>query len=181
MSRKLNTSSSPPRRSSVLWVECIRGNERQKFTVYSPVIFGVYQHWTGRRTVPCWENHELCQGGHRESTLKWRGYIHAWSYTRNSAVFVQLTGESIDCWWNQIARGVSLRGQQIYVVRSKADNGRLFVEVDKYSTRDANKLPEPLDPRESLFKMWGLDASDQDLRSSLVSTPEELPDLGKIA
>jgi hypothetical protein len=179
MMRELNRSDVPPKKSDVLWVECVKGLERQKFLVYSPAIMGCYQHWTGKRTVPCFTNHDLCPGGHKEATKKWRGYVHAWSYKRNQQVICQLTGDAIESWWAQLSSGVSLRGQTIYVVRSTKDNGRLFVEVDKIFHRDADKIAQAVDPVASLWNMWKMEPSHAELNASLATETEHLPKLAE--
>ena len=173
---ELSRADKPPKKDETLWVVSPKGNERLKFIVYSPAVMGVHCHWTGRRTVPCFENQDLCEGGHKDATQKWRGYVHAWAYDLGRQVFVQLTGEAVESWWAQCGPGVSLRGQIVEVIRTQKNNGRLTVQVDKYLTREKDKLPEPRDCKLSLFKLWGVRPSIEEVRASLCTCTEEIPE-----
>ena len=177
MKLELDRCDKPERKAEVLWIETVKGNERQKFIVYSPSIFGVYQHWTGKRTVPCFKNRDHCPGGHKEGNRKWRAYVHAWSFKRSEPVFIQLTDEAVNKWYRQISKGLTLRGQIIYVIRSEKDNGRLHVEVDPNVHPDPKRLPPEVDPLPSLWRMWAIEPSTMQLNSSLVSGPDDIPDL----
>ncbi len=90
----------PARDPGILFVECPAANTSSRFLVYSPQIMGMEMHWlpSERRTVPCFEDHSLCPGGHDPATVKWRCYVHAHSKNRDEPVFLQLTMKGKSCW-----------------------------------------------------------------------------------
>jgi hypothetical protein len=157
----LSRSATPPTKPGVYWVECPKGNESQKFLVYSPVIQGVNMHWISaqRRTVPCFENRDLCPGGHKEANLKWRAYVFGFSHKRHKNCFMQLTADAWESWLSQVREGVNLRGQTIIVHRTEKNNGRLWVEVESW--REAPKAEMPLDQdcKLSCYDLWRFDPS----------------------
>lgn len=159
---EISRREEPQHKEGVLWVECLKGNESQKFEVYSPAIMGCEMHWMPniRRTVPCFENHDLCPGGHSEKTLKWRAYVHAYSLKRKRQVFVQLTWDAWCSWKSQLPDGKILRGSLIQVHRTNADNGRLWVEVESWRTEGKKPLPFAMDCKASLFAMWKFNPSE---------------------
>ena len=158
----LTRSNTPPGKTGVWWIECLKGNDVQKFLVYSPEVQGLEMHWrpAERRTVPCFQNHDLCPGGHSEKTRKWRCYVFAFSYKRHKNVFVQLTKDAWDSWLSQVKPGASLRGSTINVHRSEKDNGRLWVEVEQWRDNQRKDMPQNEDVRLSAFDLWRFDPSE---------------------
>ncbi len=171
---EISRSDVAPHKEGVLWVECLGGAESHKFTVFSPCVQGVNMHWLARekRTVPCFQNHDLCPGGHSEKNLKWRCYVHAYSHKRHKQVFVQLTDDAWQSWLHQLREKQNLRGQTIILHRSEKKNGRLWVEVEDWSSDSKRKMPEPLDCKLSLFAMWRFDPSEIMLSANLGSNAD---------
>lgn len=165
----ISRSATPPGKPGVYWVECLKGKETQKFLVYSPEVQGVNMHWLAKvkRTVPCFENRDLCPGGHSESNLKWRCYVFAYSYKRRANVFVQLTKDAWESWLCQCREGVSFRGQTINVHRTEKDNGRLWVEVETWRSEARAEIPANQDCKLSLFDLWRFDPSGATLEANL--------------
>lgn len=175
MSDELNTSPVPPPRKNILWVECLKGGQRHRLLIYSPAVIGVFFHWTGKASKPCYKNHKLCEGGHDPETMKWRGYLHCWSYERGKPVFLQLTDTAVQQLWLQVSDKSALRGLSIHAARSKADNGRMSVQVDRYGEKGPDNLPPPLDVKESLLKLWKVPKTNALLNSRFYGGEEELP------
>jgi hypothetical protein len=159
---KLSMSDTPETKPGVWWVEVPRGNEVVKFLVYSPTKQGVNMHYIlkEKRTVPCFENHDLCYGGHSLANLKWRCYVFGFSYKRRKNCFLQLTWEAWETWAHQLQPGTSLRGQTIQVHRTEKNNGRLWIEVETWREKDRADLPRNEDVTLSLYNLWEFDPSD---------------------
>ena len=168
---ELSRNDKPPTKPGVWWVECLKGQEKQKFLIYSPVIQGVDMHYLvkEKRTVPCFKNHDLCPGGHSEKNRKWRCYVFAFSYKRHKNVFVQLTQDAWESWMCQLQPGQTLRGQTIWVHRSNADNGRLWVEMETWRSDQKTAMPLNEDCKLSIYDLWRFDPSDLEASAELGS------------
>jgi hypothetical protein len=176
MKNGLNQQKGPPPRRDVLWVERVRGGEKFTARVYSPSMWGVWTHYVKGFSQPCYENSELCCGGHLESNMRWYGYVHAYSFKRQRAVIIQLTAGAAREWLEQLAEGTVLRGQQIEVSRTAADKGRVHVQVQQYQTVAADAIPPHIDPYRSLLAMWKVPPIEELLNRRLVSKPPDIPE-----
>lgn len=167
-------SPVPPKRSDVLWIERVAGGEKQTFTVYSPTIWGVYTHWNGAATKPCYQDRSFCEGGHSEETLRWRGYLHAWSAKLNRPCFVQLTEECARRLLMQVADGATFRGLTLEVSRTSSKKGRLTANVLTWKSQQSDHLPPALDPRKSLEHLWRVKPLDEVLALKLYAGGESI-------
>lgn len=168
-------SAVPPRKREVLFVQSPRPNESLKILVYSPSIWGCYSHFRNRKTVPCFENTELCPGGHSELNRRWKGWLHGWSYDRNEPVFVQLTVEAANQLQEQVPATVNYRGITILVSRTAKGNGREnCIWESQYTIKPDHLMPQPLDPRRSIFNLWKFDYTDEPLARHLNGDPPPL-------
>lgn len=171
----------PPRRRDVLFVQSPDAGERLKFLVYSQSVWGVYTHYNGK-TKPCYENHDLCEGGHSLLNLRWKGYLHGWSYARNDQVIIQLTLEAANQLVEQLAESAVLRGLTIEVCRTAKKKGRSSCHVlGQYAQHDSAKLPPEIDPLRSLYNMWGLPYRPDALYRHLSGDPPPAEGIVKIA
>lgn len=173
--QKLNLDPKPPRANGIMWVERIAGGERQQFTVYSPAILGIWTHYSRSGTRPCYAEQEHCEGGHCEETLRWKGYIHCWSFRMNRAVVLQLTAAASNIWLEQVAGNANLRGQRIEVWRTKGENGRVRVSVNEYLATGTDHLPPPQDILPSLYSLWKMKPTLFLPDAKNISRPQELP------
>lgn len=150
MKPQISTCSKPTLRQNVLFVERLVGNETKCYVIYSESMYGYLTHYNGK-TVPCWENHDYCEGGHKEETLRENFLLQAYSQTRGKQVFLYLTPGAAKQLLEQIPEGTSLRGLCIRVTRTEKNKGRLHVQVEEHKER--RRLVTPLiDPRESIMR-----------------------------
>ena len=157
------------------WVETVEANSKIRFRVWSPAIWEIWTHFTGR-TKPCFENHELCQGGHDEATLRWYGYVFGWHEARRGKAFLQLTVGAARKWFDQIAQGVSLRGMVLDVSRGTSKKGPQVLNVVQYVHVGQNEMGQDCDPQHSCFRMWKVNHLGNAFKLSLVSGPEDIPE-----
>jgi len=174
LSLPLNRSNVPPRPKDVLWIERLKGTESLRFTCYSKSFWGLWTHWSGSRTVPCFENHDHCIGGHDEATMRWKGYLHGWSQRKNRVCFCEFTPGAARELLEQVPDRQSLRGLHLIVSRTKTSKGRLHCSIDGVPLH-ASRIPPEADPMASLWHMWELDPMSHLVNRSLVTAPELVP------
>jgi hypothetical protein len=143
--QRLSTCNEPRARGDLLWVERLKGGEEGKYVVTGHRVYGFYTHWTGQRTVPCWENHDLCEGGHSENTLRENYFLQCWSLKKNKGVFLYFTPEARNQFFAQVEGSKSFQGVTLIVKRTGAKNGRLNVELSQYDQPKLIRTKE-LDP-----------------------------------
>lgn len=157
MSDELNFDPNGPAPSGMYWVERLKGNDSQKFVVYSPQGWGVWTHYHGPRigTKACYADKSRCFSGHKEDNMRWYWYLFAHSLKLNRPCFVQLTQAVRGQLLSQIDHGVSFRGMTITVYRTKADNGRLNARIDQYASKQAtDRMRKDENPMKSLLHLW---------------------------
>lgn len=167
-------SAVPEKNPRLQWIETVDANASIRFRVWSPAIWQMWTHFKGK-TKPCFENHDLCEGGHDEKTMRWYGYVYGWHEARNGPAFIQLTTGAARTWLKQVASGVSLRGMIITVSRGPKKQGPQRLRVDKFCSTDAVNMGADLDPQHSLFRLWQVNHLGHAFSLSLVSEPEEIP------
>lgn len=147
----------PPRRENVFYVRSPKGLETFKFTIYSELVEPVYTHYHGKRTVPCYKNHDLCEGGHSILNLRWKGYLFGWTHEENKLEWLQLTHEAANQLADQLEGAQPFRGITIQVSRTKSKQGRMNVRlIDSWQTLDVRRIRKPPCVRISLFNLWKL-------------------------
>jgi len=165
----------PARDPKLHWVETVEANSKIRFRCWSPAIWEVWTHYSGR-TQPCFENHDLCKGGHDESTLRWYGYVFGYHEHRRGPGFVQLTVGAARLWMAQIADGVSLRGMVFDIQRGASKKGPQLLNVVHYVHNSEEQMGKDCDPQLSLFRMWHVNHLGHALKLSLVSGPADIPE-----
>lgn len=171
MQHRLSECGAPRGRGDILWVERLKGGDTQKFIVVSNQLYGFYTHWTGAKTVPCWENHELCEGGHTENTLRENYFLQCWSCKSNKAVFLYLTPEARNQFFAQTDAKKGYQGITIVVRRTGAKNGRLMIELDQYADPKLVRCKE-LDPYLSVLTFLKVPKQLIEQARSLGTIPE---------
>lgn len=171
MMHRLSSCGAPRARGDVLWVERLKGGDNQSFIVVSNKVYGFYTHWTGAKTVPCWENHDLCEGGHTENTLRENYFLQCWSLKSNKAVFLYLTPEARNQFFAQTNAGKGYVGIKLNVRRTGAKNGRLIIEVDDNSLPKLIRCKE-LDPYISVLTFLKVPKQMIEQARSLGTIPE---------
>lgn len=156
-----------------LWVERLKGNDSQSFVLASNTLHGFYTHWTGSRNVPCWENHDFCDGGHKESTLRQNYMIRAWSLKKKKMVFLYLTPGAVMELEDQMGDEKQMMNIPIVVTRDARNNGLLHVQISQF-TSTARISSKDLDPWESIMNLLKVPENIRQLRRSLGTIPEEL-------
>lgn len=172
---RLSSCGAPRMRGDVLWVERLKGGEEGKYVICSNKMYGFYTHWTGQRTVPCWENHDNCEGGHDDNSLRENYFLQCWSTKKNKQVFLYLTPEARNQFFAQVEGGKSFQGLTIIVRRTGAKNGRLLVELAQYQEPKLIRAKE-IDPYVSVLTFLKVPKQMIEQARSLGSIPaiEEL-------
>lgn len=147
-----------PVNPDIFWVQSIDGGKQERYTIYSPQIWGVWthHHYELKRTTPCYDTHKFCFGGHDPRTLRFKGYLFGYSFERHRNEFLQLTEAAVINLEEQLGPEVQLRGLTIDVKRSAKKQGRLYVSIADYIHRDPRTLPMDVSPRASLYNTWDI-------------------------
>jgi hypothetical protein len=173
---ELNVCPVPPVRKDILFVENLVHTDTSVFLCYSPFIWGTFTHWTGSRTVPCFKDHKRCPGGHKEITMRWKGYLHCFSHQRRQAVILQVTDDAARKLLQALAPGQSLRGMTIKGRRAGHKKGPCNMWPDQYAAlRTDQELAEHIDPKRSIFNMWKFAWVEWSINSDPVDNPDQLP------
>lgn len=145
----------PPKEGPEIYILRLKGSEGFTFTVYSDAIFGIWVHWSGDRSAPHYTDAKRCPGCGRDEPKRWKGFLHCYCIEKKQEVFLELTPASANSLTDQLAVGELLRGQGLFVKRTKGDNGRLLIRVLN-AHPDPKSLPQALDPQVSIMSLWGI-------------------------
>jgi hypothetical protein len=160
----LNTCHMPPPNGPELLIIRLRAGKKLTCVILSHALWGVWTHWNGSRSEPCFSEKSHCNGCKRGLPKRWKGYLHVWDFERRRQVFVELTPTAAESINNQVGLGSVLRGYRVSLERMKGDQSRLIVHVHPMHP-DVESLPSAKDPDATLRKLWGVDrrvASDEE-------------------
>jgi hypothetical protein len=148
------SNDPPPRQGPELRVIRLKGNEVKEVVILSRKLWGVFIHFDERlrRSEPCLENTETCPGCVAKRPSKWRGYFHV-TEPGSRPFILELTPEAAREFQDSMGPVKSYRGARAVFRRTKADNGRLLVELREYHG-DVNALPTEIDPETVLRWLW---------------------------
>lgn len=171
---ELNRQNIPPKKEGELWIERLKANAKKAFTIYSPSLWGVWTHWNGSRSEPCHREEKKCNGCKAGFPRRWKAYLHAYDQRRHGPVFIELTPTCARQLLDQVGKGITLRGLVIVLERTKANNGRLSVQLQTQGA-DPERLPKHLDPYDTLMNIWGLSAKREDVNERSYQGGEIIP------
>jgi hypothetical protein len=121
-------------------------------------LWGVYTHWAGNHSEPCYDNKKQCPGHKRGLPLRWKGYVHVFNQVTRNEEFLEFTPTSAKQLLDQFGESNPLRGNRVQMVRGRGDKARLTLTALTAATvtNPGIILPEPKDPYETLCKLWGI-------------------------
>jgi hypothetical protein len=117
-------------------------------------IWGLVTHWNGKVTKPCFENSELCIGGHSEDNQRWAGYVHIYRFEGAKPQFIYLAPETAGQIFELAPPGQPLRGLCFRFMRGKGLTSCPVVQYQPHKNTDPRILPRSLDPYLSLCKFF---------------------------
>jgi hypothetical protein len=153
----IDRQDRPPKPGPAFEIVRLRASQRIVISCLGE-LWGVYTHWNGRCSEPCFKDHKKCPGHRRGLPRRWKGYLHASNHVNWEEFFLELTPLAASCLLAQCPKQVPLRGQQLEIVRGKGDRARLAVTVLP-SHGPGVQLPKAKDPYPLLAKLWGIDDS----------------------
>jgi hypothetical protein len=155
MTGQLNRQDRPPKSGPDLWIRRLKKKQWVIVTILCDSIWGVYVHWNGSKTEPCFEDKKKCPGHARQLPLRWKGYLHVWDHERKEECFLELTPLSAEQLLEQLGQLCGMRGSRCRVERMDGDKARLRVTLlgagDHHGELPAEKSPLP-----TLSKLWGI-------------------------
>jgi hypothetical protein len=152
--RPLNRQDRPPRPGPEIEVLRIKAGATGQCIILSESLWGVWTHWNGRASEPCYSEKKDCSGCKRGYPKRWKGYLHVWDCFARREAFLELTPQSADHVLCQ-AGADSLRGYRFQFQRGKGDKARLTVTL--LPSVQLQNMPEPKDPYKVLAYLWNID------------------------
>lgn len=153
--KKTRVPDGPPKKSEPRReVVRLKGGQQLECVVISPKFWGKVIHWdnTIKRSSPCYGDPEKCEGCKDHLPEKTLWYLCVWSH-KYGKCFVEFTATAADQLMTLFEGNASFRGLRFRVSRTRADNGRLKVDLWE-GLNDARSIPPDEDPEYVLQKMW---------------------------
>ena len=150
----LDRLDQPPKPGPEIEIRRLRKNESVCFTIMG-ALEGVYTHWNGMRSEPCFANHRECPGHLKALPRRWKGYIHVHDDRLREEQFLELTPLAAKCLLNSVGHGTVLRGIRLTVTRLNGNKARLTVAVLE-SVQRGVVMPAPKSVYPVLANLWNL-------------------------
>lgn len=138
--------------------------ETSEFAICSTAAWGQWVHWNGHRSSECFQDRSRtfadanyvnsCIGCKDGLPSRFQVYLHVWDWACRKDCYLEITGNA----WRQLEekldREKPLRGTRFSIRRTKGGaKGRYVIDVREARADPAN-LPEPLDPLNTLRRLW---------------------------
>jgi len=151
---ELNRDDNPPVGRKVLTLVRLKAGQAMTCRIVSVNLWGLWTHWTGSASEPCFRDDKKCDGCKKGFPARWKAWLHVVNVENRRQVFLELTSTCASILLDQAPDRKNLRGLRVTFTRSKgADNGRLRCELLDASVNGLT-LPDPLDPLDTLKTLW---------------------------
>lgn len=152
---KLNRCDTPPPPGPRYRIRRLRHGESMQFILLGPMC-GLYTHWTGSRTEPCYENKKDCAGCRTGKPKRWKGYVHVWNEAIPGEEFLEFTPTAAALLNDLLGDAAELRGNRLMMERGGGDKSRLKLSLLCHyeKLRSNHPLPQTRDPLETLSRLW---------------------------
>lgn len=132
----------------------LKGGDSILVTILSPTFWGVTIHFDerSRRSMGCRGNPEQCEGCLGKIPVKDLFYLFCW-FGPGRTGHVELTPRAMGQLDEAMQGKGTYRGQRVKVFRTKANNGRLNIEVYERIDKPESLQPDE-DPTELLEWLW---------------------------
>jgi hypothetical protein len=152
----LHIQHEPPRPGPAMPILRVKAGQEMHFVILSESLWGIWTHWAGNRSEPCFAENATCPGHKRGLPRRWKGYLHVWHIDKRLEAFIELTPTAAHCLLDQAGKNCSLRGLRLKLRRTGASNGRLLVNLLP-ANPSMEGFAQPKDPESILCKLWGVD------------------------
>jgi hypothetical protein len=166
---RLNRQNQPPHPGPPMLIRRVKKNQTITVTFLCRSVWGLWTHWAGNRSEPCFEDKKDCPGHKRGLPLRWKGYYHVFNHDSRAEEFLEVTPVIADYVNSLLGKDEPLRGNRANVSRGASDNSRMRVNL-LTRTAKLDQLPPEKDPMAVLMNLWGLD-----LKSINGNPPATLP------
>lgn len=124
-------------------------------------IEGVWVHVVDERDRPCLGNADVCDHCRANRNRRWKGYIAVWVTEHSRIMLAEITADAArHSPLDLTPKGPDLRGKQIVLSRlGRHKNSPVRVAFGKDLMGSAD-LPEDVDVRAALRRIWGLPPQD---------------------
>jgi len=154
----LRTCDKPEKSGPGIWVRRLKASEAVHVTVYSNALQGVWIHWNGHTSEPCYSPVRECPGHRRNLPAKQRFYMHVFNHHKRREEFIELPAGAAENVLEFFPQGMTLRGCRLTLTRGGGAKAHLKVEVlPPIDTTVSGPLPQAKDVHETLCQLWNLD------------------------
>lgn len=151
---QLNLEHVPPQPGPRMPIIRIKAGERIGVVILSPSIWGLWTHWAGNHSLPCFAEKSQCEGCKRGLPRRWKGYVHVVVENERRQGFLELTPLSAESLLMQSEKGRPLRGYRFEIKRLAGDKARMHVR-STHPDPSPFGLPHHQDPQSTLMRLWG--------------------------
>ncbi len=150
-----NREDRPPQGPKPLKLVRVLKGPAQTYTILSTCLSGVWTHWDGQRSLPCYKARAKCTGCTRALPKRWKGYLCCWVVPQRAKFILEITPRAANQLLAAMPEGRIMRGFLIRVERTKGGrNGRLIVNLVGEDP-NISALPAADDPFQTLNFLWG--------------------------
>lgn len=169
MMKEVNRQNKAPRPGPELEILRIVDTRIRNFTILAEGVQGIWTHWNGKASEPCYVPVESCDGCKKGTPRRWKGYLHVIDHELRKEGFLEITPTAADTLKHYLPKEVSLRTVRISLCRSSnSPKGRLRCTVND-ALQTSEQLPKERDPMETLSKLWKMDKEDGHATLKVVS------------
>jgi hypothetical protein len=129
--------------------------EAHHLVVLSNGLVGVQTHYVHNRTRPCVGTHNQCEGCAQGRATRWKGYLAAWSRSKERLVIAELTMQAVaDNMHLLLKKRTDLRGWWLTLTRAgRRVNSPVRAKFEEPPAQQA-ELPACFDLKAALCRIW---------------------------
>jgi hypothetical protein len=162
---ELRIQSTPPPHGPERFIRRLAAGQRLYVTVLSRSLWGVWTHWFGAKSGPCYRDKKSCDGCKRGFPARWKGFLCCLNLENKHVEFCELTPLAAENLLAQVPKGQSLRGLRLTLERGKGDKARLKCIITGVALNQCD-LPKEETPEKTLVALWGTPEIDIRLPAS---------------
>jgi len=154
---KLCTQGVPPKPGPRIEIVRLKANQTAELTIYSPAVHGIWTHWIGSVSAPCWEPRAKCEHCKNNAPRRWKGYLFCWHQGLSDNIFIELTPASTKSIMDVVGPVASLRGYRMFLQRGNGDKAWLKVVLrSRFQDVSDSVMPDDVSPEKTLRQLWGV-------------------------
>lgn len=153
--RRLVHTNEPPPAPKVVPLRKLAAAHVLEAVIVSPKFWGFETHWEGAKTLPHFEEEQLCHGCRQQMPRRWKGFLLLWCFMTKQKYWFEFTPGAARMMQAQRG-GQSFRGCIVRVRRERPrDKAPMIAEVWLPDV-PREGLPPDESPIPTLETLWGI-------------------------